>query len=39
LRAAEWKLALEAFDGLSNATVVSGKQRKSFRQFYASTHL
>lgn len=37
LRAAEWKLVLEAFDALGNATVARGKHRKSFRQFYAGT--
>jgi hypothetical protein len=36
LHTAEWKLALEAFDLLGSATVVTGKQRKSFRQFYES---
>lgn len=37
LRATEWKLALEAFDLLASATLVVGKRRRSFRQFYEST--
>ncbi len=37
LSASEWKLALEAFDWLANATIATGKRRQSFRQFYEST--
>lgn len=37
LGATEWKCALEAFDLLGSATLVTGRSRKSFRQFYEST--
>ncbi|MGH9846932.1 MAG: hypothetical protein ACREEM_50185 [Blastocatellia bacterium] len=37
LRAPEWMLALEAFDLLRQATLVTGRQRRSFQQFYEST--
>ena len=37
LSATEWKLALEAFDLLASATVVTGRRRRSFRQFYEGT--
>lgn len=36
LRATDWKLALAAFDMLGNAVLITGQQRKSFRQFYES---
>lgn len=37
LSAGEWKLALEAFDVLGGATLMTGRRRRSFRQFYEST--